>query len=295
MTLRFIPRRSPYISVCAFERSSYDSEPVEQASEVIPVELGLKGRVAIVTGASKGIGRAIALELAGEGCDLAISARGVEQLSQVREHVISRGVRCVARHVDITNPADIEALVAEVKNEFGRLDILVNNAGGARPGTFATLTDSDFHSDYDLKVLGQIRCTRAALQLLEKSPAPRVININAIVGRVVSPGLFATATHRAACFAVNKSLAQELGPKRILVNCVNIGYVLTPQWENIRNRLASGKSMEDFTADRARGVPLGRFGTPEEVSGLVAFLASDRASYISGASIDVGGGSGAHV
>ena len=259
------------------------------------MELGLKGRVAIVTGASKGIGRAVAMELAGEGCDLAISARGLDELNKVREQVLARGVRCIVRHVDITKPADIETLVSGVRTEFGRLDILVNNAGGARPGTFATLTDDDFHSDYDLKVLGQIRCTRSALPLLERSPAPRVININAIVGRVVSPGLFATATHRAACYAINKSLAQELGPKGILVNCVNIGYVLTPQWENIRNRLASGKSMDDFTAERAKGVPLGRFGTPEEVSGLVAFLASDRASYISGASIDVGGGSGAHV
>jgi len=259
------------------------------------VELGLKGRVAMVTGASKGIGRAVALELAAEACDLALGARGVEDLNKVREQVASQGVRCIARQLDITNPADIEALVSEIERNFGRLDILVNNAGGARPGTFASLKDEDFHYDYDLKVMGQVRCTRAALHLLEKSPAPRVININAIVGRVVSPGLFATATHRAACYALNKALAQELGPKRILVNSVNIGSVLTPQWENIRNRLAPGKSMEDFTGDRAKGMPLGRFGAPDEVSGLVAFLASDRASFISGASIDVGGASGAHV
>ena len=259
------------------------------------MELGLKGRVAIVTGASKGIGRAIAAELAAEGCDLAICARGLEELDKVRELVASRGVRCIAKHVDITKPDDIDALVSEVERVFGRLDILVNNAGGARPGTFATLTDGDFLGDYALKVLGQVRCTRAALRLLEKSSAPRVININAIVGRVVAPGLFATATHRAACFALSKALAQELAPKRILVNSVNIGFVLTPQFENIRNRLAPGKSIEEFAAERAKAVPLGRFGTPEEVSGLVAFLASDRASYISGASIDVGGGYGAQV
>jgi NAD(P)-dependent dehydrogenase (short-subunit alcohol dehydrogenase family) len=173
--------------------------------------------------------------------------------------------------------------------------VLVNNAGGARPGTFATLSDEDLLGDYQVKVLSQVRCTRAALPLLERSPAARVININAIPGRVVAPGLFATTTHRAACFALSKSLAQELGPKKILVNSVNIGSVLTPQWENIRNRLAPGASMEDFARERSRGIPLGRFGTPEEVSGLVAFLASERASYITGASIDVGGGFGAHV
>ncbi|MGD0075532.1 MAG: SDR family oxidoreductase [Candidatus Binataceae bacterium] len=259
------------------------------------MQLGLKGRVAIVTGASKGLGRAIALELGAEGCDMAICARGFEDLDKVRGEVEARGVRCIARRVDITQAADIDALVAEVETAFGRLDILVNNAGGARPGTFAALTDDDFLGDYNLKVLGQVRCTRAALRLLEKSSAPRVININAIIGRVVAPGLFATAAHRAACFALNKALAQELAPKRILVNSVNIGFVLTPQFENIRNRLAPGKSIEEFAAERAKTVPLGRFGNPEEVSGLVAFLASDRASYISGASIDVGGGYGAHV
>ena len=115
------------------------------------MELGLKGRVAIVTGASKGIGRAIALELAAEGCDLAICARGIEDLNKVREQVESRGVRCIARHVDITQPADIDALVCEVKSNFGRLDILVNNAGGARPGTFASLSDRDFLYDYELE------------------------------------------------------------------------------------------------------------------------------------------------
>lgn len=259
------------------------------------MELGLRGRVALVTGASKGIGRAIALELAAEGCDLAICARGAEELDKVHKQVEARSVRCLQRQVDITKPAEIDALIAEVESTFGRLDILVNNAGGARPGTFGTLTDRDFLQDYELKVLGQVRCTRAAVRLLEKGPAPRVININAIIGRVVAPGLFATATHRAACLALNKALAQELAPKRILVNAVNIGLVLTPQWENIRNRLAPNKSIEEFAAERASAVPLGRFGTAEEVSGLVAFLASDRAGYITGASIDVGGGYGAHV
>ena len=260
------------------------------------MELHLEGRVALVTGASKGIGAAIALELAAEGCDLAICARGAADLEKVAAEIRRRKRRCLAAAVDITHPAEIESMVKQVDMEFGALDILVNNAGGAHPGNFANLSDGDLVSDYQTKVLGQIRFTRAALPLLEKSPAPRVININAIVGRVVSPGLFATGTHRAACLALNKALAVELGPKKILVNSVNIGSILTPQWENIRKRLAPEKSMEDFTLERARAsVPLGRFGMPQEVSGLVAFLASERASYITGASIDVGGGAGSHV
>jgi 3-oxoacyl-[acyl-carrier protein] reductase len=259
------------------------------------VELGLKDRVAIVTGASKGIGEAIAGELAAEGCHLGICARGVEDLYRVRDAVLAKGVRCVAARADVTRAEDIDAFVGEVGRAFGRLDILVNNAGGARPGGFAALSDDDLIGDYQVKVLSQIRFVRAGLKMLEQSRAPRVININAIPGRVVAPGLFATTTHRAACYALSKALAQELGPKGILVNSVNIGSVLTPQWENIRNRLAPGRPLEEFAKQLARGIPLGRFGTPEEVSGLVAFLASDRASYISGASIDVGGASGAHV
>jgi 3-oxoacyl-[acyl-carrier protein] reductase len=259
------------------------------------VELGLKDRVALITGASKGIGRAIALELAAEGCHLALCARGEEELGKVRDLAAARGVRCVARRADVTDPHAIAGFVAEAGREFGRLDILVNNAGGARPGGFAALSDEDLIGDYQVKVLSQVRFVREALPLLERSPAPRVININAIPGRVVAPGLFATTTHRAACFALSKALAQELAPKKILVNSVNIGSVLTPQWENIRNRLAPGMPMDQFAKERARSVPLGRFGTPEEVSGLVAFLCSERAGYITGASIDVGGGFGAHV
>jgi 3-oxoacyl-[acyl-carrier protein] reductase len=259
------------------------------------VELGLKDRIALVTGASKGIGRAIALELAGEGCRLAICARGTEQLEKVRVMAEARGVRCLARGADVTNPKEVNAFVQDVERTFGALDILVNNAGGALAGRFEQVNDQGLIHDYELKVLSQVRFVRATLHLLAKSRAPRVININAIPGRVAYTQLFATTINRAACHALNKTLAIELAPKGILVNSVNIGSVLTPQWENIRNRLAPGMPMEEFTAERAHSIPLGRFGTPEEVSGLVAFLASDRASYITGASIDVGGGAGMHV
>ncbi len=259
------------------------------------MELGLKDRIALVTGASKGIGKAIALELAGEGCRLAICARGAEELEKVRVIAEGKGVRCVARRADVTDPKELKAFVHDVERTFGALDILVNNAGGALPGRFEQVNDEGLIHDYEVKVLSQVRFVRATLHLLAKSHAPRVININAIPGRVAFPQLFATTVNRAACHALNKTLAIELAPKGILVNSINIGSVVTPQWENIRNRLAPGMPMEEFTAERARGIPLGRFGTPEEVSGLVAFLASDRASYITGASIDVGGGSGMHV
>jgi 3-oxoacyl-[acyl-carrier protein] reductase len=171
------------------------------------MDLGLKGRVALVTGASMGIGEAAAIELAGEGCDLAICARHADQLVKVRDQIVAKGARCVVVPCDIRQPGEITAMMNEVGRAYGRLDILVNNAGAATHGTFASLNDEQLLADYELKVLGQLRCTRAALPMLEKSPAPRVINVNAIAGRVVIPGLFATATHRASCYALSKALA----------------------------------------------------------------------------------------
>jgi 3-oxoacyl-[acyl-carrier protein] reductase len=244
------------------------------------MDLKLKGRVALVTGASMGIGEAAAVELASEGCDLVICARHVDQLAKVRDQIVARGVRCVVAACDIRKPEEIAALMNEVGRAYGRLDIL---------------NDEQLLADYELKILGQLRCTRAALALLEKSPAPRVINVNAIAGRVVMPGLFATTMHRASCYALSKALAWELADRKILVNSVNIGLVHTNQIERAHARRAPDVPLEKFMAQAAQIVPLKRFGEPHEVSGLIAFLASDRAGFITGASIDVGGGQGAHV
>jgi NAD(P)-dependent dehydrogenase (short-subunit alcohol dehydrogenase family) len=259
------------------------------------VRLGLTGRRALVTGGSKGIGYGIAAELLAEGASVAICARTPDEVAAAVKSLSEEDAsRPVSGHVcDVTDADAVAALVAAVASDPGELAILVNNAGGAHPGGFEDLSDEDWKRDLDVKLFSQIRCTREALPHLRRSAAPRVININAVYARYPDPAFFATSVNRAACHNLTKVLAQQYGPEGILVNSVNIGFVVTPQWANIRARRAPELTEDEFFARlAAEEVPLGRFGTVDEVSGLVAFLASERASYITGASIDVAGGMG---
>lgn len=256
----------------------------------------LAGRRAVVTGGSKGIGQAIAAELGDRGASLALCARNEAEVTDAAAALSKDGLDARAWAADVTSPADVERFVADAAAAMGGIDILVNNAGGARPGNFETLTDEDWHRDLDVKLFSQIRCIRAALPHLRRSAAPRIINVNAVYAKYPDPSFFATTVIRAACLSLTKALAQEFGPEGILVNSVNIGFVATPQWENIRQRRAPDTPAEEFFAAMAASeVPLGRFGTVAEVSGLAAFLAGDQASYITGAMIDVAGGMGKYV
>ena len=262
------------------------------------MDLGLTGRRALVTGGSKGIGFAVAAELLAEGASVAICARTPDEVKRAADELRSSrpDAEVVDLVADVTDVDQVQTLVDESADRLGGLDILVNNAGGAHPGNFETLTDDDWRGDVDVKLFSQIRCFRAALPYLRESPAPRVVNINAVYGKYPDPAFFATTVVRAACLNLNKVLAQEFGAERILINSVNIGFVDTPQWENIRRRRAPESSKEQFFARLSeQEVPLGRFGRTDEVSGLVAFLAGARASYITGAVIDVAGGMGKYV
>jgi 3-oxoacyl-[acyl-carrier protein] reductase len=263
------------------------------------MELGLAGRRALVTGGSKGLGRAIAAELLREGAAVFICARHADELEATAAELRGQGpgsAAVTALACDVTDPAQVEAMTEAAVAALGGIDILVNNAGGARPGRFATLTDTDWHEDIEVKLFSQIRCIRAALPQLRRSPAPRVININALYARYPDPAFLASSVNRASCLSLSKALSIELGAEGILVNSVNIGFVETPQWENIHRRRAPEMPAAEFFGQLAKTeVPLGRFGRADEVAGLVAFLASERASYIAGASIDVGGGMGKYL
>ena len=256
------------------------------------MELGLEGKRVLVTGGSKGLGYAIAAELIRERARVAICARNEEE-------VLAAGRELGAAHAqkaDVTDLDQVQAFVADSAEALGGIDALVNNAGRAHPGGFETLTDDDWAADLDVKLFSLIRCSRAVLPHMRSAGGGRIVNIGAVYGRYPDPAFFGTSVNRAAGNSFTKTLALELAKDGILVNGVNIGYVVTPQWDNIHRRRAPELPRDVFLAElAAQEVPLGRFGTPEEVSGIVAFLLSDRARYITGASIDVAGGMGKYV
>lgn len=263
------------------------------------MDLGLTGRRAVVTGGSKGIGFAVAGELLAEGASVAVCSRNFEELNVAADRLRAAapaGATVFQQVTDVTEPQQVTDFIDAAAQTLGGLDILVNNAGGARPGNFETLSDADWQYDLDVKLFSQIRCVRAALPHLRRSLAARIINVNAVYAKYPDPAFFATTVNRAACLNLNKALAAEFGTENILVNSVNIGFVDTPQWENIRARRAPELSLATFLDGLAKTeVPMGRFGSVDEVSGLIAFLAGTRASYITGAVIDVAGGMGKYV
>src|SRR5471030_1213102 len=260
------------------------------------MKLGLDGRRALVTGGSKGLGAAIARELVNEGARVAICARSEVEVLAAAEDLRSDGGIVYAQRADVTDPEQVRDFVARSAEKLGGIDFLVNNAGGAHPGNFEMLSDQDWAADLDVKLFSLIRCSREVLPHLRAAGGGRIVNIGSVYSRYPDPAFFATSVNRAAGNSFTKALALEVAKDNILVNGINIGFVMTPQWDLIHRRRAPEVPREKFFDTLAEAeVPLGRFGTPDEVSGLVAFLLSTRAGYITGASIDVAGGMGKYV
>jgi 3-oxoacyl-[acyl-carrier protein] reductase len=255
------------------------------------MDLELKNKVAIVTGGSQGIGRATALRLAEEGASVVIAARGRELLDQVALEIRAAGGRAAAVQADVSRAEDCARLVAEAVKAFGRLDILVNNAGTSATGEFESVTDDIWQADFELKLFAAIRLARLAIPHMKQQGGGRIVNITNIGAKQPRAKSMPTTVTRAAGLAFTKALSKEFAPHRILVNTVCIGLVRAGQHE--RKAAKAGIAVDQFYADMAKDIPLGRVGRAEEVANAIAFLASAAASYITGTSINLDGGTSA--
>ena len=259
------------------------------------MDLGLKGKAALVTGASSGIGRAVALCLAREGADVIINGRDSARVSAVAAEAKACGVDALTVLADITLAEDVEKMVAAAVSKFGRVDILVNNAGTSLMRDPLKLPDEEFRYEMELMFYAVVRTCNAVIPHMKKTGWGRIINISSVYGKQPG-GLFDYDAIKAAVNMLTKDLANLLARDNILVNAVCPGPIRTPMWEAPGaggDRLGevlgmSGKEAMDWVAKQQ--IPLGRFGLPEDIAQMVAFLASDKAGFITGQAINVDGG-----
>ncbi|HZP45262.1 MAG TPA: glucose 1-dehydrogenase [Candidatus Binataceae bacterium] len=252
------------------------------------MDLDLKGKVAIVTGGSRGLGRAMAQALAQEGVALSLCARSAGPLEEAAAALRAAGADVLTRAADVTDGSAMASLVADTVKRFGAIDILVNNAGGARVGLLAQLDDHAWDDAFELNFFSAVRLSRLCAAEMEKRGGGAIINISSIYGREAGGPLSYNAS-KAAMISLTKGLARELASKGVRVNAVAPGSILYPggTWENIFK--ANPEFEKDFLAHE---FPAGRLGRPEEVAYAVVMLASPRASWITGACLPVDGAQG---
>lgn len=241
----------------------------------------LSNKVAVVTGASRGIGRAIAIALAAQGAKVVASARNAEALAELIEQIKSQGGEALAVVGDVAVEDDANNLVKQAVDAYGQVDVFINNAGITRDGLLLRMKNDDWDTVLDTNLKGAFLCTRAVAKVMSKQRSGRIINISSVVGEMGNAGQANYCASKAGLLGLTKSVARELARRNVTVNAITPGFIVT--------------DMTDDMTDKARDImteqiPLGRLGTAEDIANVVIFLASDQSAYITGQVIGVNGG-----
>ena len=266
------------------------------------MELGLKGKVAVITGASKGIGKAIARSLAAEGSAVALCARDKGELARTAEEIAKEGIKALTVSADLTQPTEAKRLIQETIGRFGRIDILVNNLGGPLHfASFLELTDDDWKAEMELDLMVAVRMCREAVPFMQRQGGGRIINIASELALQPDGDMPHYAAAKAAILNLTKNISKAYALDGILINAVSPGMIATPAVEEMatetakRMGITAAEVLTRFVTKRRPHLALRRPGQADEVAAVVLFLASEAASYITGTNIRVDGGSVAGV
>ena len=243
--------------------------------------MNLEGKVAIVTGASRGIGRAIALKLAREGASLVVTATTLESAQKTAAEVEALGQKALALAVDVADSAAVTAMFASAVGTFGKVDILVNNAGVTKDGLLLRMKDADWDEVIDVNLKGAFNCVREASKLMTRARSGRIVNISSVVGEMGNAGQINYCASKAGMIGLTKSAARELAKRGITVNAVTPGFIETDMTAALSDKVREGLLEQ---------IPLERLGTPDDVANAVFFLVSSMGDYITGHVLSVNGG-----
>ncbi|MDQ0874869.1 3-oxoacyl-[acyl-carrier protein] reductase [Paenibacillus sp. V4I3] len=258
------------------------------------MHLGLQGKVALITGGSKGIGLATAISLSREGAKVAILARNEEQLQEAAVHIanLTEG-EVLTIQADVTSEADCQRAVEQTVQRFGSLHILVNNAGTSAAEPFEQVGTELWRQDLELKLFGAIHCSRYAIPYMRQAGGGSIVNITTSAAKTPPASSLPTSVSRAAGLALTNAMSKDLASAQIRVNTVCIGKIRSSQIERGWKREAPEKTWEEYASDPKHDIPLGRIGNAEEAANVITFLSSDAASYVTGTSVNIDGGKGA--
>ena len=260
------------------------------------MDLELEGKIAAITGGSEGIGRAITMRLVQAGARVAICARRPDVLEQAATDIRAKtGGEILAVVADVTSYADLENFIQSTVQRYGGLDIMVNNAGRSSAHKFDTVPDEEWDYDMRLKFFSAVKCCQLALPYLRQSSAGRIVNITTPGGKQPTAGSVPTSVSRAAGIALTKALSKDYAGDKICVNTVCVGSIRSAQGRRAWERAGKPGTLEEHFEKAGESIPLGRIGEAEEVADLVAFLASPRAGFITGSSVNIDGGVSAGV